>query len=280
MPKKEIDYSNTIIYKIFCKNPNINDVYVGHTTNFIQRKYSHKLACNSKTNNLKMYNIIRENGGWDNWDMIEIAKYNCKNHTEARIKENEHYEQLNCSLNSKPPYANNNRYYCKVCETKCYSESEYNNHFTSKKHKMSCILLENEDDEKKSGNYLCKKCNYYTTRHSQYLRHLKTNKHKEITPYCNKDDTKDSSGFSCICGNIYSYKPGLYKHKKKCTYTNAKKNDIQTKLSNEQLIMTILKDNEDFKQIIIKQNATIIEQNEKMIELNSKIVELTSNDVH
>ena len=76
MPKEEIDYSNTIIYKIVCKNPNINDVYVGHTTNFIQRKYSHKIACNSITNNIKIYNIIRENGGWDNWDMIEIAKYN------------------------------------------------------------------------------------------------------------------------------------------------------------------------------------------------------------
>ena len=38
MPKKEINYQNTIIYKIRCKDLNIKDVYVGHTTNFIQRK--------------------------------------------------------------------------------------------------------------------------------------------------------------------------------------------------------------------------------------------------
>jgi hypothetical protein len=43
-------------------------------------------------NKLKIYAIIRANGGWENWDMIEIAKYNCKNATEARIKEQEHYE--------------------------------------------------------------------------------------------------------------------------------------------------------------------------------------------
>ena len=32
MPKKEIDYSNTIIYRIVCKDTNITECYVGHTT--------------------------------------------------------------------------------------------------------------------------------------------------------------------------------------------------------------------------------------------------------
>ena len=47
MPKVEIDYSNTIIYKITCKDPSITDVYVGHTTNFVQRKHCHKQSCNN-----------------------------------------------------------------------------------------------------------------------------------------------------------------------------------------------------------------------------------------
>jgi len=34
MPKINIDYSNTLIYKITCKDLLINEVYVGHTTNF------------------------------------------------------------------------------------------------------------------------------------------------------------------------------------------------------------------------------------------------------
>jgi hypothetical protein len=34
MPKDDIDYSNTIVYKIFCNDQSINDVYVGHTTLF------------------------------------------------------------------------------------------------------------------------------------------------------------------------------------------------------------------------------------------------------
>ena len=98
MPKNEIDYSNTIIYKIVCKDEKIADLYVGHTTNFVKRKCLHKNSCNNLNNKLKIYNIIRENGGWDNWEMIETATYNCKDHTEARIKEQEHFDKCTLSL--------------------------------------------------------------------------------------------------------------------------------------------------------------------------------------
>ena len=54
MPKNLINYSNTIFYKICCKNPNVNDVYVGYTTNLIKRKYQHK---NSYENNKKIKNF-------------------------------------------------------------------------------------------------------------------------------------------------------------------------------------------------------------------------------
>ena len=40
MPKVKIDYSNIIFYKISCKDSNIIDTYIGHTTNFIQKKHT------------------------------------------------------------------------------------------------------------------------------------------------------------------------------------------------------------------------------------------------
>lgn len=106
MPKNEIDYSNTIIYKICCNDLNISDIYVGHTTNFIQRKYGHKKVCNNikdKDYNLKVYKTIRENGGWDNWCMVEIEKINCNSRNEASARERFWYEQLNSKLNSMVP---------------------------------------------------------------------------------------------------------------------------------------------------------------------------------
>ena len=59
MPKVEIDYSNTIIYKITCNDSNVTDKYVGHTTNFVQRKHAHKHNCSdSLAQTCKLYKTI------------------------------------------------------------------------------------------------------------------------------------------------------------------------------------------------------------------------------
>ena len=102
MPRLAIDYSNTIIYKIVCKDLNIKDLYVGHTTDFKRRKTEHKKITSQssgKSYKLKLYEMIRTNGGWDNWDMIEIEKYNCADGNEARSKERYWLEFLNAALN-------------------------------------------------------------------------------------------------------------------------------------------------------------------------------------
>ena len=48
MPKKAIDYSNAVIYKICCKDLKVTDVYVGSTTNLAQRRSKHKYVCNNE----------------------------------------------------------------------------------------------------------------------------------------------------------------------------------------------------------------------------------------
>jgi len=103
MPKTDIDYTNTIIYKITCKDPTVTDVYVGHTTNFVQRKHAHKQSCtNTKSRNYKckLYDVIRNNNGWDNWNMEIVNFFNCKDAYEARQKEQEYFILLNATLNS------------------------------------------------------------------------------------------------------------------------------------------------------------------------------------
>ena len=102
MPKVEMDYSKTIIYKICCKDINITGIYVGHTTNFTKRKNRHKYTCNnpnSKNYNLFVYKFIRNNGGWENFNMIEIEKYNCNDRLEACKRERHWIEELKSILN-------------------------------------------------------------------------------------------------------------------------------------------------------------------------------------
>ena len=97
MPTKTIDYSRTIIYKIVCNDLNVVDCYVGSTTNFTNRKNQHK------RNKMKIYETMRANGGWDNWSIIEIEKYPCKDNNEARKREREWFEEFNSTLNSYRP---------------------------------------------------------------------------------------------------------------------------------------------------------------------------------
>jgi hypothetical protein len=114
MPRKEIDYSKTVIYKIVCNDLSITDIYVGSTTQFTKRKYNHKSLCaneKGKKYNYKLYKTIREHGGWENWSMIQIEEYPCGSANEARERERYLYEQLNASLNTLYPNRNSKEYY-------------------------------------------------------------------------------------------------------------------------------------------------------------------------
>jgi hypothetical protein len=120
MPRTIINYQNTLIYKLVCKDLNILDLYVGHTTDYKRRKSEHKRRCNGnydKISNMKVYVIIRENGGWDNWEMIEIEKYPCNDSNEAIARERHWYEILNSSLNTQYPNRSAKEY-CKQWEEK------------------------------------------------------------------------------------------------------------------------------------------------------------------
>lgn len=102
MPKILSDYSKGLIYKIVCIDLTITELYVGSTTNFIQRKASHKSKCNSNSE-LKIYQIINANGGWDNWLMLEIEKFSCIDNNELRTRERYWFETLNAQLNMMKP---------------------------------------------------------------------------------------------------------------------------------------------------------------------------------
>ena len=103
MPLKPIDYSQTYFYKIVCRNTDIKDCYVGHTTDFTKRKHQHKRTCYDEKDqvhyNFYLYQFIRENGGWDNFDMILLDTLNCENNLRARAIEREFIEQIKPTLN-------------------------------------------------------------------------------------------------------------------------------------------------------------------------------------
>jgi hypothetical protein len=124
------NYANTVIYKICCKNIDITDIYIGSTTNIKRRIREHKNTCNNLKNknyHLKVYEFIRNNGGFDNWNIIIIEKYPCNSHTDAIIRERELYETLKPILNTYYPQRTTKEYRNNIIEYKKEYNKEYRN---------------------------------------------------------------------------------------------------------------------------------------------------------
>ena len=65
-----------VVYKLYCKDLAIKEIYVGSSMNINQRIDCHKNVCNNSHSidyNMKVYKFIRANGGWFNWayDILE-----------------------------------------------------------------------------------------------------------------------------------------------------------------------------------------------------------------
>ena len=109
MPKKAFDYGNTEIYKIIHVDPDINLTYVGHTTNFVQRRKNHKNNCvyygryntdyDKYANDNNVYGIIQNNGGWGNFKMVFVEKWPCENKRQACAREQHWIDILKPTMN-------------------------------------------------------------------------------------------------------------------------------------------------------------------------------------
>ncbi len=107
--------------------------------------------------------------------------------------------------------------------------------------------------KKSSDNniYRCDVCNYTTSRDSQRKRHEVTRKHNLlITKKTNEPECELNNANICECGKRYAFASGLCLHKKTCIYLKNKSADD----CSSQIIMKLLKDNEEMKQMIIEQN--------------------------
>ena len=107
-------YQNSVIYKLCHINDLDNEnIYIGSTTNFKNRKNQHKESCNNKNvkdYHYKVYQFIRDNGGWNEWQMIPIESFPCNNKIELQIRERYHIELLKSKLNKQIPTRTHKEY--------------------------------------------------------------------------------------------------------------------------------------------------------------------------
>jgi hypothetical protein len=78
--------------------------------------------------------------------------------------------------------------------------------------------------------------------------------------------SKSKSNHICSnCNKEYKVYSGLWRHKKKCGIIQCKEDLNDQK--QQQLVDYLMKENSEFKQLIIEQNKYMIDQNKYMLEL-------------
>jgi hypothetical protein len=137
--------------------------------------------------------------------------------------------------------------------------------------------------QKSSNNYSCEFCDYTTCRLSQYNRHLLTSKHIILT-HTNEIVAKSSkTNYTCDCGKQYMHASSLWNHKQKCLQISMPievlipKQHHDDDPSQTNLILELVKQNQEFKQLLIEQNKTILEV-AKNSQVNNTIHQTNSNN--
>lgn len=128
MPRLPINYANSIIYRLVCKDVNVTDSYVGSTTQFTVRKAKHKSATYNEKDRLfnsLLYTTIRANGGFENWSMLEVEKVNCETRRELEVRERHFIEFYKSNLNFNMPREDDDKNLTRRTYMRDYKRKKY-----------------------------------------------------------------------------------------------------------------------------------------------------------
>jgi hypothetical protein len=149
------------------------------------------------------------------------------------------------------------KYYCKICDYYTVKFNDYKKHINTNKHNINIKSM-----EKNSINYsifYCNNCEYTTNSGKDYKKHLHSIKHSinigittksYICDYCNKE---------------YKERSGLWRHKQICNNneTIENKKNMESNKNNDTnisyLVLDLVKQNSEFKEILLEQNKQIME---------------------
>jgi hypothetical protein len=137
-------------------------------------------------------------------------------------------------------------------------------------------MLKNASNKsiKSVKEFICELCDYNTSKKCDYKKHLLTEKHNcdnASKMLCIKSQkSQNTKYFSCECGKIYQHDSSYYRHKHKCKF---EKETLPTpeltnaKLCDKDLIVMLLNDNKELRNILIEQSKEKDELKNMMMEV-------------
>ena len=234
MPKVKINYAEMIFYKISCLSPNITKVFIGHTTNVNQRKHILKKQTQSETYYSDMIDFIKNSGGWENWILQILEKYECKTHIDIVLREIHHSDMFN----KKTSVVVDNNEDCNS------SDGGINGNNGSVKNK-SKSKSKSSDNNAADKIFICNHCNYRCFKSKHFKQHLITRKHL--------DEVQNGTALSSSLSSLKTSED-----KKELEFYINECDDESSENKNE-LILQLLKDNESMKIFMKEQNDMLKE---------------------
>ena len=114
-------------------------------------------------------------------------------------------------------------------------------------------------------NKYCKSCDFKCAKNSDWSRHILTRKHRNADKILTNVDTENAESapinkmLLCSCGKKYKHRQSLFVHKKKCKQNVDSNNNLESESmptsetpGNGNLIQYLLKENADFKSLIME----------------------------
>jgi hypothetical protein len=138
--------------------------------------------------------------------------------------------------------------------------------------------MTNNLGSKSSYKYECKDCQYTTQRQSQYDRHIMTRKH-QIRTNTNIIGSFSSKVYECSCNKTFKHASSLWNHKQRCKDIVHEQypSTISSEAVDSTLVIELLKQNNEFKNLMVEQNKQIQEQNKQIIDLAKNSGNTTNN---
>jgi len=130
--------------------------------------------------------------------------------------------------------------------------------------------------------FYCKSCEYSCSKQSEFNKHIVTAKHKMIvngSKKISKISKTNNNEYECVCGKTYKYDSGYYRHKKVCRSTNIQvdsnthvKEHVDDSANNTMTtMMELIRQNQEFKELIVEQNKHLLELSQKPTTTNNTI---------
>jgi hypothetical protein len=140
-------------------------------------------------------------------------------------------------------------------------------------------MISNEFDPKKPFNFSCNLCLFSSCNKKDYNRHIETKKHIFNVSQGFSIEKTPKNPYDCNCGKTYKDSSGLWRHKKKCTFTQKEEaHNEDTGKSNEiqemkEFMKYLMKENSDMKNMMLEQQNIMMAQNTSTQVMMMKVIE-------